>query len=588
MRGYSCLVPLAMALAGTFAPTQLDAGCQCPSGTQLVSETVYVPFSLLNADAGDAIVHQGRPGGNIGDIPGIVLRALGMTHTHAALVTADGPDGYAQEITEFDVRSNIEPEPSNRDARLDSHWLAHLPPGFRRWDFDTYLTRRGFNLQTAKVLRARNRAAAEAVASYAQGLGGSYRMQEFSNLRYFDHDEGGTTCSGFVWWAWAKSGRGYIPPAHYSEAIRVAGGHVIYDNVYSIALTRIPFPFDQSDETKAWVARRVANQVVNCFLDRGCGNTDSDWDTYPGVGLTAGPDDLLPRAGNTAYASVHRMQTSGGRWAERGRCVRPDGTSSPAVCHDDNPPPGGGELPSVEVETPPPPDPTGSWGANIPIFYTLHDPEGDLLSLSVEFSQDGDTWSRAKPGPGGDGMRALSVGVRHRFVWDSMADGVGFNNSFPHVRIRMTPFDSQQGTPGVTDEFVVDNTQYDPPCTPPPDEHDNPIYCGDHECSALYCENRFNCQADCGSCGDNICGGTETQQNCSQDCGRCGDLICSGPETVSNCPADCNTCGDGACRPETGETFETCPSDCNTCGDLVCAGSETPDSCPTDCPQDLQ
>src|SRR5436309_1517316 len=48
-------------------------------------------------------------------------------------------------------------------------------------------------------------------------------------------------------------------------------------------------------------------------------------------------------------------------------------------------------------------------------------------------------------------------------------------------------------------------------------------------------------------CGDGICQGTgippETPQNCQADCGFCGDGICGVPENGESCVADCgSTC----------------------------------------------
>ena len=49
------------------------------------------------------------------------------------------------------------------------------------------------------------------------------------------------------------------------------------------------------------------------------------------------------------------------------------------------------------------------------------------------------------------------------------------------------------------------------------------------------------------------------------DCGLCGDDICGFSETANSCPADCwEGCGDGECQAWLGEVTETCPVDCTS------------------------
>jgi hypothetical protein len=120
-------------------------------------------------------------------------------------------------------------------------------------------------------------------------------------------------------------------------------------------------------------------------------------------------------------------------------------------------------------------------------------------------------------------------------------------------------------------------------------------WCGDGSCNNG--ENCNDCAIDCGSCADNavcgdgICNGGEDCTNCS-DCGivcngSCGDGTCNAGEWCGNCSSDCgscSSCGDGSCSG--GESCSTCTSDCGTCvtcGDGSCNGSENCGSCATDC-----
>ena len=163
----------------------------------------------------------------------------------------------------------------------------------------------------------------------------------------------------------------------------------LYDTFQPWIATKL-YNFGVPDIT---LSGRVANQIVNCFLDRGCGETGEGWRTYPGIGLTVAPDDLLPRGGNTAYVTAEPMRTSGGYYGERDMCVRPDGTAYFATCSISRPPGDTGGVTWAGVATP-----SGVQSMNIPISYILVDPDSDWASVSVEYSvDDGTTWYGATP-----------------------------------------------------------------------------------------------------------------------------------------------------------------------------------------------
>ncbi len=82
------------------------------------------------------------------------------------------------------------------------------------------------------------------------------------------------------------------------------------------------------------------------------------------------------------------------------------------------------------------------------------------------------------------------------------------------------------------------------------------------------------------TCGDGICGGSETLATCAKDCGRCGDGTCDASENLS-C-RDCAVCGDKKCTA--GESRSSCLKDCVFCGDGICDYVENRDSCKDDCP----
>ena len=102
--------------------------------------------------------------------------------------------------------------------------------------------------------------------------------------------------------------------------------------------------------------------------------------------------------------------------------------------------------------------------------------------------------------------------------------------------------------------------------------------CGDGKC-----EGGETCPVDCSGCGDGVCGLNESPELCLADCPvPCGDGDCGLGENPEICPADCAPpCGDGVCQA--GENPYNCPEDCSHCGDGVCGGGETEESCAQDC-----
>ena len=115
--------------------------------------------------------------------------------------------------------------------------------------------------------------------------------------------------------------------------------------------------------------------------------------------------------------------------------------------------------PTASVTTP-----TGTQSWDVTINYTLTDPNGDNATIIVEYSQDGGVnWSNATMGSGGDGVANLTTssgGTAHTYVWDSFTD-LGYTNQ-DDIQIKITPSDTNPGTPDQTTNFTVNN-----PNTPP-------------------------------------------------------------------------------------------------------------------------
>ena len=188
--------------------------CSCPNGGQVQLQDVYVPFKLENGEVGDAMVHRGATtGGDAGAMVSLLLRAIGLRYTHSVMVTANGSNGYEQEVSHYTAGSDSLLSLIDLGGlKLKADKLAHLSPGLVTQDFDSLIHDYGFNLQTALVLKAANRAAAVNAAGAATQMPGKYRIQAYTDLAYMLHDNPGSHCSGLVYWSWQKTGGGQIAP----------------------------------------------------------------------------------------------------------------------------------------------------------------------------------------------------------------------------------------------------------------------------------------------------------------------------------------------------------------------------------------
>lgn len=114
-----------------------------------------------------------------------------------------------------------------------------------------------------------------------------------------------------------------------------------------------------------------------------------------------------------------------------------------------------------------------------------------------------------------------------------------------------------------------------------------------------------------GTCGDKICGSSETSASCPADCGTTGsgcnyNNVCDSGETTASCASDCKSTTTSC--PSNSYTkiennavmcnYTTCPSGCNWsgscptscspstsgyCGDKICQSGESASTCSSDC-----
>ncbi|MCK4359756.1 MAG: T9SS type A sorting domain-containing protein [Candidatus Cloacimonetes bacterium] len=112
--------------------------------------------------------------------------------------------------------------------------------------------------------------------------------------------------------------------------------------------------------------------------------------------------------------------------------------------------------------------PTGTQTHDVTVEYTLSDPGpgSETATIVVEYSQNGASgpWTAATMVAGqGDGTSGLATspgGTAHTYVWDSFANIPNTNQD--DIRIKITPSDTDLGTPGETINFTVDNLNQPP------------------------------------------------------------------------------------------------------------------------------
>jgi len=109
-------------------------------------------------------------------------------------------------------------------------------------------------------------------------------------------------------------------------------------------------------------------------------------------------------------------------------------------------------IPYVSVTTP-----TGEQSGDVPIQYSIDDPDGDICSIEVQF-WDGTTWQNASRGSGGDPTTNLSTPGNYTFSWDSLTDlGPVYTTT---ARVRIRPYDgTNYGSWVSTGFFTVANNE---------------------------------------------------------------------------------------------------------------------------------
>ncbi len=142
-----------------------------------------------------------------------------------------------------------------------------------------------------------------------------------------------TMCSSFVWRSFKNIGVDLAEPEDagdpndglfsYDEEARRAAANFLYAKIHNDVQ-------DQADDIEDlivdWllVARRTANQVVNCFADDDCDDFEStDW-ADPGTGLTVSPDDT--QRWDRVYGETEDMVFRPAQWVRVHRVASTQGS----------------------------------------------------------------------------------------------------------------------------------------------------------------------------------------------------------------------------------------------------------------------
>lgn len=297
----------------------------------------WVPRRVVNADDGDVgiVPIDGRGS----DVVATVTQAIGQLHRHAVMYYGDGAytrhdtmymsDGEDGSVSDAGGDYVDVLQPLVGKVRLDPDDLTNgLPGAISQTIDDTYA--RGRLADTGLVLKPElrivfdrfgnltytepNRAAFERAVTAARSTSAYYKLSDYTDMDSMSRtwsssrtgDLRGSHCSGYVTNFFRAEGLP-IADVTYPEALRQDVAEVLFDEVRDQCRA----------QTNAWAdflagislhwnaCSNVANQVVNCFADRGCDDTSNDWRDGVGPGAAVSPDNLLPDSfryhGATSY-----------------------------------------------------------------------------------------------------------------------------------------------------------------------------------------------------------------------------------------------------------------------------------------------
>jgi hypothetical protein len=275
---------LALGAALSIAPRAAAQSTQC-----------YVLDASFHVTRGDIVLIT-SDGGVIKDL----MSSIGQQFTHSGMVLSatrvrhnSMDDSEIQQIATKGLR------------QLPDHLKATGPNSLRdgspgvRTDL---LSSHGFKASTSLVLTGPEayRQERAAAAKAMERLDGYYRLYAYTDMSWPNPakraDDTGNMCSGTVAWANIRAqnlvGTTRI---HYSAEVRDPAAQVLFNSVRKRVLKAVPdfVKLVTRDKRTDEIAKRIANQLVNCMAFDDCGNTGERWRAGVGAGDSISPDDLI-------------------------------------------------------------------------------------------------------------------------------------------------------------------------------------------------------------------------------------------------------------------------------------------------------
>ncbi|HYC56510.1 MAG TPA: hypothetical protein VEL28_16390 [Candidatus Binatia bacterium] len=236
------------------------------------------------------------------DIVRLIMAELGQNHRHAVIFTSPSQIRHNtsyDEVDEDDLETNTKLKPAI---------LRNAQPGILTESVSSALAseRLGYSgllLKTPPDIISQ--AGAEAAADVALATEGYYKISDYSGLDgmalpyagpgtndYDTDDLKGTMCSGLVHYAYTDIGF-VLTDSFYSASLRNDVAEVLFEQLRDDIKAGLGF-WQALGNVFTSTAKKIANQVTNCFAGLGCADNNDTWESGVGSARTVSPDNLLP------------------------------------------------------------------------------------------------------------------------------------------------------------------------------------------------------------------------------------------------------------------------------------------------------
>jgi hypothetical protein len=302
--------------------------CGCPKGQEKVERHFYEPWYIANGEKGDVLLMK-----SVDETMAVIMGTMGQWFTHTMIMSRDKDE--ISHFTAMGVDRQIQNGIDELGLKIHGNALANLADGHMTQSVDW--AKRVYKMKNVKLLKPKPeyRATAQAAADYLKGMSGRYKLEEFTQLSYH-HDSGsGAMCASGITIAFNSVQPGSVNLRHYPQPLRSS----VAAQVHALVKSKIKNVTDIGDAwtiafnwlwggltflAKEELAENVANQIVNCFSNLGCGNTSRDWEDPAkiGEGFTVAPDDLLTHS--QVFLPLQDPILRGGQYKTLLGCQKPN------------------------------------------------------------------------------------------------------------------------------------------------------------------------------------------------------------------------------------------------------------------------